>query len=412
MRKLIVLIMTSVLATGAVANADTVKVTKNPSDFIKIVDIKNNDGGSLLAGGMDPYAPGASANYQRLEVVVDDPDNELTQVSACIFDADVITDPDETDCGNGFENPETYNTSGGSAPPRSAATGAFRPESLIQMSFLPGLAAGQNDADNSVNVVLPETDSNNPFNHKVTEKVQPFGANVSWVQYGRNFDDFDNPVAANPKNAYRISFRFAVLFAAKHGDKWKVRVVATYRDSQGVDSNVELIGTDTDSVLYYGAFTELVEADFPTPETKRNAVTVKYGDVIQGGDSTVDNISTGSYLTNAASDISLSANVFSGTNSEGDLVFSGNATPASGQAGLGCRPISSSDPLEFFTNPVAGQSSSLVLLSSVRANSNPGVGDDPRDPIDAEKHECTFYAGDSVATGTYTNTVTVGIGES
>ena len=410
--------MTSVLATGAVAQADTVNVTKNPSDFIKIVDIKNDDESELTydennVRSIDPYAPGASANYQRLEVVVDDPDNELTQVSACIFDADVITDPDETDCGNGFEDPETYSTAGDPAPTRSAATGAFRPESLIQMSFLPGLSENQLTADSSVNAVLPETNSNNPFNHKVTQKESyNFSGEASWVRDGRNFDDYDNNTAALPKNAYQISFHFAVLFAAKHGDNWKVRVVATYRDSEGVDSNVELIGTDTDSVRYFGAFTELDQADFPTPETKRNAVTVNYGDVIQGGDSTVDNISTGSYLTNAASDISLSADVFSGTNSEGDLDFSGNATPAPGQAGLGCRPISSTDSLEFFTNPTAGQTSSLVLLSSVRANSNPGVGDDPRDPIDAEKHECTFYAGDSVATGTYTNTVTVGIGES
>lgn len=403
MRKLIVLIITSVLATGAVANADTVNVVNDPSKFIKIVGFKAADGGSLSSLGMDPYAPGGNANYQRLEVVVDDPDNQLTQVSACIYDADVITNPDETNCGTGFEDPHTYNTVGGSAPSRSAATGAYRPESLIQMSFLPGLNGLSNDSDTSVNAVLPETSSTNPFNHVVTQKKAYIGGNGSWVNE-RNFDNFTD-VTASPKNAYWIGFHFGVLFAAKHGDNWKVRVVATYRDSEGVDSNIELIGTDTDKVRYFGAFTDIKTnppENFPT-QTKRDALTVNYGDVIQGESSTVQNIDTGSYITNSSSNIGLSANAFTG------LAFSGNANPSSGEVSLGCEPQSANDLLAFFANPASGQSSSISLLNSVQANSNPGVGQDARDPLTAEAHKCTFIAGDSVAAGSYANTVTVGI---
>jgi spore coat protein U-like protein len=223
----------------------------------------------------------------------------------------------------------------------------------------------------------------------------------------RNFTNFDSSTAS-PKNAYLIGFHFAVLFAAKHGDNWKVRVVATYRDSDGVDSNVELIGTDTFSVRYFGAFTTLntnPPENFPT-EDLRDDLTIDYGDVIKGASSTVENISTGSYVTNSSSDVSLSADAF------GDLAFSGNATPASGEVSLGCEPQSSSDSLSFFANHASGESSSISLLNSVQANSSPGVGEDARDPLTAEDHKCTFYAGDSATTGTYTNTVTVGIGES
>lgn len=61
MRKLIVLIMTSVLATGAAAQADTVNVTEDPNDYINILQITDLDGDPVTT--LTPSIDGARTYY-------------------------------------------------------------------------------------------------------------------------------------------------------------------------------------------------------------------------------------------------------------------------------------------------------------------------------------------------------------
>lgn len=428
------------MATGAIqmANADTVNVVVDANQFITIEGIRAADGGAsnentdsdgetYPADQMDPNFPGvAEPKYYSMNMTVQDPDmdNRLMQVAVCLFDKDVINTPDDTNCGNGFDNPENYSTSttdrnyrpsfripGDNPPPQSdATTGVFAPESLIQMSFIPGLFEQVSSAgitDNSINVVRPNYSGSNPTHHIVgqTSKWVDGGSSTFSAALGSDTanDGLDGPYE------WEIDFHFAPLVAANNSDNWKIRVVAEYADG----TLIELIADQQHEMRYAGGFTEYEETGFPDTAAERGVI--DYGEVVAGGSAVSEEISTGSYLTNAVSDITLSATRFKLSSDTTLLDFHEGATLGAGNEGkvsLGCRPRSSTDALDFFEEPLnadADAESGFVLLPDVAANSQP-IGDaDPRDPITAETHDCTLTAGSDVPTGEYANEVTVGI---
>lgn len=439
MRKLFTLGLASVLATGAVqvANADTVNVVVDASQFITVEGIwrgdgsasninSDSDGNEYRANPMEPHFPGASElEYYQIRMTVQDQDmdNRLMQVAVCLFDADVISSPDGSNCGNGFNNPENYSTAttnrdyrpsfripGENPPPQSdATTGVFSPESLIQMAFIPGLWEGVQNAgetDNSISLVRPNYSGTNPTQHVVGQTSQWQWTSGDGTAYSSAMgSDTDSTDGADGPYEWEIYFHFAPLFVAHNSDKWNIRVVAEYSDG----TLVELIADQQHEMKYVGAFTEYSESGFPATASPRGVV--EYGEVNAGDVVEVDNISTGSYLTNSVSDISLSATRFQ---ESGDLLaFSASDTPEEGNVSVGCRPTSSSEGLDFFANPTgdADSTSDVVLLSDVAANSQPDEGVDPRDPLTANTHECTLTVGNAVPTGDYSNQVTVGIGK-
>ena len=439
MRKFFTLVLASVLATGAVqvANADNFTVIVDASQFITVEGIRAADGSATTirtdingneyrANRMDPNFPGASApNYYRLSVVVQDQDmdNRLMQVAVCLFDSDVISSPDETNCGNGFDNPDTYSTAttdrdyrpsfripGDNPPTQSdATTGVYAPESLIQMAFIPGLFEQISDSgvtDNSINIVTPKYSGTNPTQHTVGPTTA-FGRNAGSNPQFSAAQGTDTKTGNGIDGPYKweIQFHFAPLFVAHNSDKWNIRVVAEYSDG----TLVELIADQEHQMNYVGAFTEYSEEGFPETAAARGVV--DYGEVSAGGVAEVEEISTGSYLTNSVSDITLSANRFQQSGTVVD--FSNTSTPAEDNVSVGCRPTSSTDALSFFTNPTGGANSTsdFVLLPNVAANSQPAEGVDPRDPLTADTHDCALTAGPAVPTGEYSNQVTVGIGQ-
>lgn len=433
------------MATGAIqmASADTVNVVVDANQFITVSGIWKSDGSSTKnetdsegntyrATPMDPNFPGvAEPEYYSMNMTVQDPDmdNRLMQVAVCLFDKNVINTPDDTNCGNGFDNPENYSTSttdrnyrppfripGANPPPQSdATTGVFAPESLIQMSFIPGLweqLSNQGETDNSINVVRPNYSGSNPTHHIVGQTTYWDRNQSSNPQFSaaRAYDTDAGDGKDGPYE-YEIDFHFAPLIAANNSDNWKIRVVAEYADG----TLIELIADQQHEMQYAGGFTEYEEAGFPATAAERGVI--DYGEVVAGGSAVSEEISTGSYLTNAVSDITLSATRFKLSSDTTLLDFHEGATLGVGNEGkvsLGCRPTSSSDPLEFFAEPPtegADAKSSFKLLPEVAANSQPTGNADPRDPLTAETHDCTLTAGSDVPTGEYANQVTVGIGK-
>lgn len=416
MRKLIVLIMTSVLATGAVAQADTVNVTADPGKLIRIVELQKVPRGtdtasrSSLSVGEElkvydnVFADGSVHYTIDLEVV--DENDTLKQVAVCFYDSKAPdgTELDGTEiattCGNGFTNVDSLaaGNPGGNEILVAAGGGAFLPQSAVQMGFIP-LIINPNDA--KLSVMNHATDRSRDANdddraHLVYSNVESGNGSLYSEQSQFNGKTIG---AAGDNNVWDVSFRFVLKKFAHNSADWKIRVVATYDGATESDPDqvVELIDTETYTVGYYG--------DFDTVERP----TQDFQNVIDGGSKEIKGINTGEYFVNFASDIFLEASAFKDS-SEAALSFDGSptisedqVTPAVGQVSMKCV---GNEPEEFM-----GAGTPKKLLADVPANSaEPTLGGATTRKV-APTHDCTLYIGDEVATGSYSNDVTVSIGK-
>jgi hypothetical protein len=393
MRKLIVLIMTSVLATGAVAQADQVTVVENPADYINVRGIFEKDGSALDSEGIVPYVSGTNPNHYRLRVDVKDAADELEQVAVCLYDSAVITDPDNTNCGRyGLTPPTTsFPTS------TSAFNGALIQESVAQMIFFPGLYNGSLAADTSgesMGKAKPEAG--------VYHTISP--ERTSGDSYSRvtEVGSLGSDTAVPGGDVWALDFAFALLSAAHHTNTWKIRVLAIYNDGVA-EETFEIIDTDSYPVKYFGGFKN---------NTERSSNAVDYGNVAHGSSATLAGITTGEYYANFDSNVSLTAGLFEATGDPSVILgFSGDTNPTDGEVSLECGETGEAKTLfdAILSTATGASAESSKTLLSLAPNSQP-VGDaDPTLALTANTHECTFYAGTSIDTREYTNDVTIGI---
>ena len=141
-------------------------------------------------------------------------------------------------------------------------------------------------------------------------------------------------------------------------------------------------------VLYYGGITSTRAAQ-------------NYGPINVEGTSTKTAITTGDYLANDSSNITLSATDFSYSD---DTLPLGASADSAGTVKLECVETTTAD-----ANPAISLSSSnQVLKAAVGASSLTGTAEDA---VAADTHGCTLTYGGGAVYGnqTYSNTVTVGI---
>lgn len=378
MRKIIVLIMTSVLATGAVANADTVNVTENPADFMNVNGIYSladtDTPSTTLLGTTDEIIPvGPTTSLQsgtqahRMQLEIKDENSTLEQVAVCLYNPAVLdtsTKVSDT-CGSGFDGAPPSNLS------NPSVTGTGSPYSAFTASYVPGGIG----SDGTVNALHT--------GHKVGKETHG-SASVMTNEFG-GVDQGSNVV-------HKVDIRFLLTDLAVNASGWKLRIFSTYNDA-GARETIEFIDSGSYSVGYLGTI--------KTASNPRGQV--DFGDVIADNSVTKTNLDTADYRANNTSDITLSAGtVFKdGSNLLGFAAT--NGSPGTDEISLACGAISGTP--QYLT----AADEAKTLLASV-----PSLADESKTlatDITADQHECTLYVGE-VATGTYTSEMTVGIGKS
>jgi len=388
--------MTSVLATGAVANADTVNVTADPGKLINLVGLKsvgiNNAATSsrTALGESEELSPIALANkntgaHYTIDLEVLDEQDTLKQVAVCLFDSNVLSGSDvATTCGSGFDSPDTVTNTFG-----AQGTGVFRPQSALQMAFLPGAEGSNNAIGDSAQGL---TDHSGSPSHLIRSDIYNPASNATSLITQK--DDFKSSAVgtSGDNHVWDLSFRFGLSNFAHNSSFWKVRVVATYDAGTDPDQVVELIDTETYTVGYFGTF--------DTVERQSQA----FGNVIDGGSKEITGITTGEYYANFASDISIEASAFEDTSNTA-LPFGTTASPAAGEISMKCVGTTSG------TEQFMADATAKKLLDSVPANSSETTASAALARKVADTHDCTVYIGDNVATGAYDNVITVAIGK-
>lgn len=383
--------MTSVLATGAVANADQVNVIENPADYINlqgIYDDEIDDNGQAVSGKLQPsQSVDQSYNPYWLRLQVLEPSGStLNQVAVCLYDSASVTGSQmRTVCGDGFSNPGSILANG--AGLKDAEDGEDRPQMAHSFAFLPilnepgsnpirpGVAQG---AGNDYHLIAAAGTTG------LASKVDNTGTTFPG---GKAADD----------TVWDLQFVFALNYKARLSDNWKIRVLATYDDT----NEIELLDTQDYGVAYWGQI------------DTRTSVT--YPDVIGGNQTQISNVPTGQYNANGKSDITLQASLFEIAGvSNSALSMDNTATPGAENVSLACvqhgQGVSAQDffgAIDASTNP--GGTSSQTLFSNVAASNESDDNNAQSKPF-AERHSCTLHVGVNVPTGTYSNVMTVGIG--
>jgi len=224
-----------------------------------------------------------------------------------------------------------------------------------------------------------------------------------------------------------VTFRFDLSHAATNSTKWYLRAVAvTQPPYTGAGDEASKQWTQAISgpltVNYFGGITS-TRTD--AAGTNDRDVGVDYGPLTVDASKTVEDITTGTYLANDASNITLVGTNFD-YNSGDDTLYlgetannSGNVQQESGVAvvDLRCIPATVTHGTDLATsldNLADGamfvDTSAKDLLTSVSA-SNSIEGNDPEDATEADDHDCrlTYGGGAKYGNQDYSNEVTVGI---
>jgi len=383
MRKLIVLIITSVLATGAVANADQVTVEKNAANYINFLGI--DDGGTYLGNGgtINParqteFEAQVNASYSyNLDVKITDDDTAapLNQVSICLYDSEQLTTPTDVSnvCGKGY-GLETDNT-----VKSSSQTGTRQVNKAFMIAYDPNATAG--DKIKSFRGV-----------HAVTSDDQAGTA----VDTTTNTDIHD------------LSIEFTINDAAAHSTGWKVRIFAQYRATASPYDleEIELTSANSYEVAYYSELN--VDSTGTKLSTTRGGASdgqVNLGTLVQSGSVEKSGIQTGVYRANSASDIKFAATAFQ-KGSDTALGFSSSGSPGTNEFSLSCGPDEVADTNQVFLTAANNTKTFLTGLNDIATDELTSH----TDSYDAPAHKCILYVGD-VPTGNYDNAVTLSIGQ-
>lgn len=387
-KKLFILIMSSALVSGTVANADTASFNDPQDIYIEGIFENDYSDSSSSAGSavtaMTPFGPGdvpevASENLYRLKVeVVNFNGGLLDQVAACIYDASVLTSSELIDeaCGTGLETPYPPNLN-------SDRTAAIKPQSAIQMFYLTDrdntLSEGQR-IQSAAPTIPAESDPNSDANTKFAHKV--FSSDNT---YGSYFEIENSFAGVEGTQARHIQFLFAPASIANKSSLWKIRVTAEYADSPVV----EVTDDGPYTMNFFGGITDIEDDQRPT---------IDYGTLSPGDFSDENGIRTGEYVSNATAQITLAAGAF-GKEGSNNLTFV-SETPGDGDVKFECGPTGNLSTLV--------EQQAIVMFDAQPANS---VQTSPWLRQDIDDHDCKLTYGSGADSGQYSNDMTVAVTE-
>lgn len=413
--------MTSVLATGAVAQADTANVVKDPSEFIKIVGIYGLDkhasafdsaqrqdtpngykNTTLEDNKIQPvdkdFTPSTNqfevrdTDWYRLVVELLSPSDDfigdpaLLQAAICLYDSNTLTTDlaVENSCGRGGE---FTIKSGGKPFPlgtnRGVVVSQVKPTAAMTAGYIhwdqdgqlrPGSLVDENTLSRVHGVAASFNGSTREIRSSFTDGTTPTFGDVAQVNVLFRLKDFASASTA-----------------------WKIRVVAQYwEDPSYVD--YELTSTESYTVAFRGSMTV-------DERPQQN-----FGEVFVGSQEASDTgivkpgISTGKYRANGPAFISLAAGsqFTDADDSQNVLPFGSGPSPAADSVSLGCKPDGAGS-LTFFETLNQGKSLFTGRDHFV-------VGSDVNADFTTPTHDCTLYVGTGVDPATYSNSMVVAVG--
>lgn len=389
------------MVTGAVpvANAETAIFTEEPANFINIIginDIPELSSGDALAEGAElltqsnegnpPFYDRASGFHYTMEIEIKKQDTfgELDQASICFFDTNRLADAAARleVCGTGID------AQGDALDFSGAKTGQSMPQSAMQVGFIPRITP--TSSASPIQNIDPGlgAEAGRP-NHQVQPKKSS-GSRLSAVELTGVFDGVSEGVADD--SVYSLGIRFRPSYMAHNTGGWKIRVLATYLDSETSSPvTYELVSEQSWGIAYSSAL--------KTNQRGQDGQ-VDYGEIFGGAQAVVKGIDTVTYRANNRVDITLNPSVFA----------AGETTVELGTTGL------EADKVTFECGP---DEDSLVLLSAGEGakifTALPGVsavGHDARIDRIAPTHDCALSVGSDVPSGDYTNVVTAAVGPS
>jgi len=400
MRKLTALLLTSVLGTGAVANADTVTVTTDPGNLINIIGIHDEvsevgDSTALLVQpdsiepsqntGEAPFysdSPVLGDKFYKLELELMKSDGlgNLDQASICFFDGSVLNSAQSaTTCGSGVEDDGNI-------------TGQSKPQSALQIGFFPEISSGGNTSP--IQTIDPNL--NSPTAGELHHDVRPAlssGGNMSKVTLQSSFDGSNDNYATtgtlDSDSVYKLDILFRPTDMAKNTEGWKIRVLSQYKAEENSISDYEEISDQ----LYTVKFSNSITVTRGNSENQ-----IDFAEVVAGGSEAIEDIDTATYRANDNVDLFLIASQFE--DSDNLAVDFGTAST---ELGLSCGAdqqnlisMQAETPLEVFSN----------------INSTSESDFDARTNRTAAVHDCTLAIGSDMAAGSYGNVMTIAVDES
>lgn len=400
MRRTIVLMLISVLATGAVANAEEMNIIDDPSKLINIEGVYGLDSGEANAWSGSKLADGdqlettallADAPFfsstddelykLQLEIHKENGDGVLDQASICFFDSNILTDAPQrsTTCGSGIDAQGTALDFSGTK------TGESKPQSALQIGFIPAVPSSTSNQTSPIQNIDPQLGADQNPNHKVSPTV--FAGTKSTITETSEFDGDSSGLSSD--SVWKLEILFRPSDMAHNTGGWKIRVFTKYLDSSDVMTEQELISANSYGVL----FTSSIETNLRGDDADGQ---VNYGDVVAGSSVQKTGIDTASYRANNDADITLNPDKFSGGGQTLDF-----GTLAS-EVNLSC----GADPSSLIAL-TAGEATKI--LSGVEGISEPAT--DARLNKSAPTHDCTLDVGADVPIAPYTNVMTMAIGK-
>ena len=401
MRKFFTAVVAAVLATGALqtANADTALFTDDPTNFINIIginDIPEISSGGALAEGAElltvtsernpPFYDGPSGFHytMKIEIKKQDTFGDLDQASICFFDTNRLTDAAARleVCGTGIDaQGDTLDFSG-------TKTGQSLPQSAMQVGFIPRITP--TSVASPIQNIDPGlgTEVGRP-NHEVQPKKSS-GSRLSSVELTGVFDGVSEGVADD--SVYSLGILFRPSYMAHNTGGWKIRVLATYLDSETSSPvTYELVSEQSWGIAYSSAL---------EVNQRGQSGQVDYGELFPGTQAVVKGIDTVTYRANNLVDITLNPSVFK----------AGETTVQLGTTGLEADKVTVECGPDEDSLQVLSAGTAVKIFTALPGVS--AVGHDARVLRIAPTHDCALSVGSDVPAGDYTNVVTAGVGPS
>mgnify|MGYP000302888323 CR=1 FL=1 len=218
-----------------------------------------------------------------------------------------------------------------------------------------------------------------------------------------------------------VTFRFDLSHAATNSTKWYLRAVAvTQPPYTGAGDEASKQWTQAISgpltVNYFGGITS-TRTD--AAGTNDRDVGVDYGPLTVDASKTVEDITTGTYLANDTSNITLKGSNFD-YNSGDDTLTLGESADNSGVVDLRCVPSeaerATTDTNAALDDVSAGNTAGAMFVETTAKDllndvNGSNTNDDPENATAANTHDCrlTYGGGAKYGNQEYSNTVTVGI---
>ncbi len=439
-RRTAIFVTTALVAVGLhsqVAIADTMEPVQDPP-VVSIGDVKEVD----LSAVADEVSVDWSSGYSTTTVteltpgkLADSGDGSSTALDRTVYEVDVTVETNGTlnsiqivslclleDSSNAIINADNASVNDQSALSTRCGYAAASPTT--------GITADALDPNETFAATYTGTDDDTD----VTDGFESYAfalEDAGSHEHGlENEGDgtSDGTVADDtnsPEDKERtVTFRFDLSHAATNSDKWYLRAVAVTQPpyTSGDEANPQWAQAISGPVTvnYFGGITS-TRTD--TAGTNDTAVGVAYGPLTVDASKTVEDITTGTYLANDSSNITLVGTNFD-YNSGDDTLYLGQSANNSGdvqsQTGvavvdLRCIPSSVTPTTDLATSLddlADGAMFVDVTAKDLITGVNPSNSNtDPENATVADTHDCrlTYAGGAKYGNQEYSNTITVGI---